>query len=175
MLYRERLYAPWSWWLIGFGIGVPTITAVAFLVDPWVSLGAGLVTATAITFMIGWFGSTEIVVDADGVRVGRSLLGWPWVGSVEVLDAEASARLLGVDADVRAHTVQRPWLKEGIRVEVADAADPHPYWYVSSRTPAQCAAAIAKARAGAPQGDTAQGRLRGPASLPAESTEGIQQ
>ena len=175
MLYRERLYAPWSWWLIGFGVGVPTVSAVAFLAGPWVSVGAALVTATAVTFMIGWFGSTEIVVDADGVRVGRSQLGWSWLGSVEVMDAEASARLLGVDADARAYMVQRPWLKEGLRLEVADAADPHPYWYVSSRTPAQCAAAIARARPESPQGDTGRGRSHGPASLPAESTEGIQQ
>ena len=54
---------------------------------------------------------------------------------------------VAVGADARAFVTQRPWLSESVQVTVDDAADPHPYWLVSSRRPAQLAAAIETARA----------------------------
>lgn len=146
MAYRERLGAPLSWWVVGLAVFVPTVAAIGLLLGPGVSLGAGLGTAVAVIALLAHLSATEIVVDADGVRVGRSLLEWPYVGRVEVADAAATRRILGPDADARAHVVQRPWLDVGVRIEVADAADPHPYWLICSRTPARCAAAIAGAR-----------------------------
>lgn len=147
MAYSERLATPVWWWVVGLGLFVPTAAAMGLMLGPWASLGAALVATVLVAFALSSFSATEIVVDADGVRVGRSLLEWPYVGRVEVLDAAATARALGPGADGRAHVIQRPWLREAVRIEVADAADPHPSWLVSSRTPARYAAAIARTRA----------------------------
>ena len=38
----------------------------------------------------------------------------------------------GVDADARAYLLLRPYLKRAVRVEIADPADPAPYWLVST-------------------------------------------
>ncbi|WP_300078243.1 DUF3093 domain-containing protein [Propioniciclava sp.] len=152
MAYRERLAAPLWWWVLGLGLFVPTAAAIGFMLGPWVSLGAALTVAVLVAFALSSFSATEIVVDAAGVRVGRSMLEWDYVGRVEVLDAAAADHLLGARADARAHVVQRPWLREGVRISVEDSADPHPYWLVSSRTPARCAAAIVRARAEGGQG-----------------------
>ena len=54
-----------------------------------------------------------------------------------------------MDADPRAHIVQRTWIPESVVVTVADPADPHPYWLVSSRRPVHLADAIRRARTGA--------------------------
>ena len=150
--YRERLHAPVSYWAIGVLVGVSTAVAIGFYLGPWVAVAAGVVTVAAVTAVVGWWGSTEIVVDADGVRVGPSLLEWPYVGAVEVLDRTRTRERLGVNADAAAHVVQRPYLSESVLIQVRDAADPHPYWLVSSRSPAGCAAAIADARPDPGQG-----------------------
>lgn len=146
MDYRERLNTPAWYWLVGVAIGASSIVAVGFWYGPWVAFGGGLVVTAAITVGLAWIGRTEVAVDAAGVRVGPSLLEWPWVGAVEVLDAETTRARLGVDADARAFTSQRPWLPESVVVTVEDAADPHPYWLISSRRPARLAAAIEASR-----------------------------
>ncbi len=149
MDYRERLTAPAWYWVVGVLFGVTTIMAVSFWYGPWVAFGGGLFVTAAITVGLAWLGRTEVAVEARGVRVGPSLLEWPWAGPVEVLDAAATRDRLGVDADARAFVTQRPWLAECVVVTVEDAADPHPYWLISSRRPAQLAAAIESARTGA--------------------------
>lgn len=146
MDFRERLTAPAWYWLVAVVFGASTIIAVGFWYGPWVAFGGGLVVTAAITVLLAWFGRTEVAVGGEGVRVGTALLEWPWVGGVEVLDAEATRERLGVGADARAFVTQRPWLSECVVVGVDDAADPHPYWLISSRRPAQLAAAIEAAR-----------------------------
>jgi len=144
--YRERLHAPVSYWVIGVLVGVSTAVAIGFYLGPWVAVGAGVVTVAAVTAVVGWWGSTEIVVDAPGGRVGPRLREWPYVGAGEVLDRTRTRERLGGHADAAAPVVQRPYLGESVIIHVHDAADPHPYWLVSSRSPAGCAAAIADAR-----------------------------
>ena len=46
LVYSERLTAPLSYWVIGFVVGVSTVTAVGFYLGPLVAVFAGLV-ATA--------------------------------------------------------------------------------------------------------------------------------
>ena len=58
------------------------------------------------------------------------------------LDADATRRLAGVEADARAYLLLRPYLKRAVRVEITDPADPAPYWLVSTRHPDELAAAL---------------------------------
>ena len=68
------------------------------------------------------------------------------VGAVTPLDPEAAEALRGPKADARAYLVLRGWIRTAVRVEVADPADPAPYWYVSTRRPEELAAALAEVR-----------------------------
>ena len=61
------------------------------------------------------------------------------------LDADATRRAAGVDADARAFLLLRPYLKRSVRVEITDPADPAPYWLVSTRHPDELAAALQSA------------------------------
>lgn len=147
MDYHERLSTPAWYWLVGITFGVSTIVAVGFWYGPWVAAGGALVVTAAITVGLAWIGRIDVAVDATGVRVGPSVLEWPYVGPVEVLDAEATRERLGVGADARAFTAERAWLTESVVVTVADPADPHPYWLIGTRRPARLAAAIERRRA----------------------------
>ncbi|MFT3874977.1 MAG: DUF3093 domain-containing protein [Propioniciclava sp.] len=146
MEYRERLSAPAWYWLVGVAFGSTSALAMGLWFGIEAAIAGGLGLTALITIAIAWMGRTEIVVDGDGLRVGVNLLEWPWAGEVEALDTARARALLGVEANAAAFEVQRPWLGEAVRIEVADAADPHPYWFVSTRRPAQLAAAIERAR-----------------------------
>ena len=146
MTYRERLTTPVSWWIIALVVGLTFVTAVGFYLGPWVSVAAGVATAGVIAGQLGWLGRRTVQVEEGGVRVDRSLLDWHHVGRVQPLDAAQTRARMGTDADARAWVVQRPWLTEAVEIQVSDAADPHPYWLISSREPVLLAAAIEQAR-----------------------------
>lgn len=148
MIFTERVQAPLSWWAIGLVTGVTTATAIGFYLGPWVAIGAGVVTIIGIVIALLSFGFTTTVTDR-GLKVGASEIEWEWTGDVQHHDASATDRLLGPDANARAFVTQRPWMKESVQVEVRDEADPHPYWLISSRQPAQLAAAIIRAQSAA--------------------------
>lgn len=155
MTYRERLTAPPSYWIIAFFFGLTFVTAVGFYLGPWVAAAAGAVGVVGIAVVLLLIGRVDVLVGADGVRVGSSLLEWPYVGTVAVLDPAATRRRLGVDANAAAWVVQRPYIPGAVELTVVDQADPHPYWLVSSRNPAQFAAAIERARRDARAGGQA--------------------
>jgi hypothetical protein len=81
------------------------------------------------------------------------------IGSVTVVDGEARRRLLGMDSEPLAFVIQRPWIAGGVRIDLVDPQDPTPYWFVSSRRPAELAAALEAARDG--EAGKAEPPLRG--------------
>lgn len=144
--YDERLHVPLRWWVqatmflatvwLAFIVALPATAA-------WVATGL-LLAATAALFLA--YGAARVRV-ADGVLVaGRARIPVTALGTPTALDAEATRLLAGREADVRAYLLLRPYLKRSVRVPVEDPADPTPYWLISSRRPADLAAAIEAAR-----------------------------
>lgn len=146
MDYRERLTTPAWYWIVGVAVGVSSIAAMGLWFGPWATLIGAIVATAILTLAVMLLGQTEIQVGDEGLRVGRSLVEWEYVGRAEVLDAQRTHDRLGVDADARAFVTQRPWIPESVEVTIEDAADPHPYWLVSSRRPKHLVDAIRKAR-----------------------------
>ncbi|MFT4108025.1 DUF3093 domain-containing protein [Propionicimonas sp.] len=162
MSYRERLSVPSSWWVTGLLVALSFVTAVGFYIGPAVAVAAGVVTAVAVVLALLFYGRVVVAVDAGGVRAGDSVLEWPYVGEVIVHDRSATRSRLGPDADHAAWLVVRGYVPGSVEVVVDDPADPHPYWLVSSRRPAQFAAAITASRPISLDGEAGQG----PARLP---------
>lgn len=151
MIFRERLSCPPSYWVIALFFGLTFVTAIGFYLGPWIAGAAGVLTLVGTVVALLAAG-LELVVDATGLRVGRAHLEWPYVGEVEALDVAETRAALGQEADARAYVVDRPWLRQAVRVGVEDAADPHPHWLVATRNPKQLAAALVLGRAEAEGG-----------------------
>jgi hypothetical protein len=144
--YAERLTVPWWWWL---GAGA---LAVLLAAELW--LGAQgprswlpfAVLLPAVAAGLWWLGRIRLAVSAGELRVDDARLPVGFVADAIALDEAGKRLLLGVGADPLAFVVQRPWIPGAVQVLLDDPADPTPYWVVSSRHPADLAAALMAAR-----------------------------
>lgn len=143
--YQETLHVPPSWWLMGAGL-VVAVWWVFFVVVAWpVSVAAGAAAAALMTASLLRYGAVRVVVEVDEFRVGVARLAFRHVGSVEGLDRAATRRALRAHADARAYLVIRAYCPGSVKVSVDDAADPAPYWLVSTRRPSQLTTALNRA------------------------------
>lgn len=144
--YSERLTVPVWWWLAVVGLAASLAVAVFAYLD-W-----PLATAITLSLLVGLlvllvgYGRTRLEVAGRTVAAGRARIGIEHVGEVTALDEPATSRALGAEADHRAFLLTRPYIPTTVRIQVRDAADPHPYWLISSRRPQAFAAAIEQAR-----------------------------
>lgn len=141
--YDERLGVPLRWWAQGTMLVASLWLAIVVAVP---GPAAWIVTAVAMALLaIGlfWYGDARIVVHDGWFRAGRAQIEAHHLGNIAALDATETRRIAGPDADARAYLLLRPYLKRSVRVEVADPADPTPYWLVSSRHPEALATALA--------------------------------
>ena len=141
MLFRERLTVPVGWWVLAALLTVTMLGIVGFYLGPVWGIGVAVLTLVAAA---GLFAVTavQLSVDADELRVGRAVIERTYIGRCRPLDAAATERRAGVDADGRAHLVLRPYIATAVEIELVDPADPVPYWLVSTRRPAKLAAAL---------------------------------
>ncbi|MCA5893912.1 DUF3093 domain-containing protein [Isoptericola sp. NEAU-Y5] len=139
--FRERLVPGPAAWCGALGLGV--IVGVTL----WpLSHVAGIVSAVlAAASTLGALIATAPVIEvADGeLRAGRAHVALSLLGDVTpMLDAEAMRTALGPALDARAYVCLRAWARTGVQVQLADPMDPTPYWLVSTRRPAELAAAL---------------------------------
>jgi hypothetical protein len=140
--YEERLTVPVTWWLLGI-LFVAAVTWAFFVATPLVAtIVAAVVSAAVVGTFLYRYGQPRVSTDPDGFSAGRALLPYRHVGLVEALDAAATRRLLGVEADARAYLLVRGYCRTAVKVMVDDPADPTPYWLVSSRRPEALAASL---------------------------------
>jgi DUF3093 family protein len=140
--YAETLAVPASWWLMGGGAALAVFWAFVVATPLPVAAIAGLVAAALVVVGLRMYGAARVATDPDGFSAGRALLPYRYVGEVEALDAAATRRVLGVEADARAYLLVRAYCRGAVKVMVADRADPVPYWLVSTRHPAALAASL---------------------------------
>lgn len=134
-VYDERLGVPLRWWVQGV-MFVATIWLALVVAMPaaWAwSVTAAVLALLSLAFVA--YGSARVVVGDGWFQSGRARIEATYVGVAVALDAEATQRTAGRDADARAFLVLRPYLKRAVKVEIADPADPTPYWLVSTRHP----------------------------------------
>lgn len=137
-VYAETLTAPLSWWAMAAAV-VVTVFWCFVVATPVVAAVVAAAVAAAIVASILSAYAAKVAADDRGFRAGPALLPWQYVGGVQILDADQTRRLVGVDADARAYLVIRSYCKGAVRVGVADDRDPTPYWVVSTRHPDELA------------------------------------
>jgi len=140
--YSERLTVPLRWWVQGTMLVATLWLAVA--------VAAGAVVGAVATFLAlglmaaGFlsYGGARVSVSDSELRAGHAHIATKLVGPAVALDAGATRRVAGVEADARAFLLLRPYLKRSVKVTITDPADPAPYWLVSTRHPDRLAAAL---------------------------------
>ena len=181
-VYHERLRVPLTWWLVG----LLTIVILATEVVPgWplpVEAAIYVVLVGGVAAMLLNWSRPSIEVGAGELRVGAARLPLAAVGEVTALDEAQTKSLRGPRADPAAFLVIRPYLRRAVYVEVAqpgaesrrghrrlrlrgfrlraEVVSPpadSPYWLVSTRHPAELAAAIEGARPAARAGGATMG------------------
>jgi hypothetical protein len=150
--YDERLSVPVRWWALATMFLATVLIAFLVATPLWVALATtGVLVTVTVALFLG-YGAARVCVRDGEFHAGPARVPVRLLGDVTALDAEDTARLAGVDADARAYLLLRPYLRRSVRVDLADPADPTPYWLVSSRRPAQLVAALSAARAEAAGG-----------------------
>lgn len=150
MAYQERLRVPWVWWLL-LAVLVVSLTAAVLAYVP-LELGGTVVglVAVALGVVIFSYGNAAVRVSDAALAVGRFQIDGEWIASAEALHGEDAVRALGSAANPRDFLQTRPYVRGLVRVRLADPADPHPHWLVSSRNADELAAAITDIAKGKP-------------------------
>ena len=145
--YDERLGVPLRWWALATMFLATLLIAFLVATPAWVALtGTGVLVAALVGVFVG-YGAARVRV-ADGVlTAGRARIPVHHLGEVTALDGAATRLLAGRDADARAYLLIRPYLRRSVRVDIADPADPTPYWLVGTRHPGRLVETLVAARA----------------------------
>jgi Protein of unknown function (DUF3093) len=148
--YRERLWVPWWWWPLGFGLAA----LIAFEVNLGVTaLPDWLPYAILFTVATGallWLGRVEVRVTAGSdVEAGVEL----WAGEAHLpvtaiarsaeIPRSAKSAALGRQLDPSAYVLHRAWVGPMVLLVLDDPDDPTPYWLVSCRHPERVLSALA--------------------------------
>ncbi|WP_258726975.1 DUF3093 domain-containing protein [Cellulomonas sp. NS3] len=138
--HDERLWpGPLGWFLAVAGAG---LLAIAFVpVHPGLAAGVGAV-ALAGTLTFAVLSSPRVRVQDGELTAGRARIPLALLGDARALDRDETRAALGPGLDARAYVCLRAWAGTAVRVEVRDPQDPTPYWLVSTRRPAELAAAL---------------------------------
>lgn len=141
--YQERFRVPAWWWLIALLLVATAAVAVLAYVPPlpaWIVVG---LFAAAVGLIVFSYGHTAVRISDGVLHVGRNRIEGQWIGQVEALDKTASQHVLGAGADTTDLLLTRPYIAELVRISIADKADPHAHWLVSSRRAEELAGVIA--------------------------------
>jgi DUF3093 family protein len=151
--YRERLW-PTPWIYVSSLLLIPA----SILVLAPVSLPAGIVIGVVLyAALTGSLTLTAPVIEVSGgrFRAGRAAVPLGETGTAIPAIGDAARIERGTGLDARAFLVIRGWIKDVVRVPITDAADPAPYWLVSTRHPNELAAAINGSRRPRVEGEPA--------------------
>ncbi|MBC2934499.1 DUF3093 domain-containing protein [Nocardioides sp. zg-1228] len=146
MDYAERLTVPLRWWVQGTMLVASLWLAVLAATPEAIAWTITAVAMLLLVALLGAYGRPRVSVDSTTFRAGRAHIPLELIGDVTPLDAEGVRRQAGVDADARAYLLLRPYIKRGVRVDIADPSDPSPYWLVSTRRPEELVSALEAGR-----------------------------
>ena len=140
MRYRERLWPAW-WVFLATALVIPA----SLLVFIPISVLAGYICAAAlyVAIVVVLLATAPVIEIDDGMlRVGKARIERSYITSATAHTGQDAFAERGPRLDARAWLVLRGWISGVVRIEIDDADDPTPYWLVSSRRPAELAAAL---------------------------------
>lgn len=144
--YRETLYTPWWWYLVGLAIA--GVLAAEFHIGgvpltDWIPYFT-LVPLSVV--LVWWMGHSRLEISGGEVRIRGAHVPLRYVSGAVALDQHTLRRVVGREGDPAAYISVRPWIGPGVQLWLDDEDDPTPYWVVSTRHPDQVLAVLRSAR-----------------------------
>ena len=140
VIYRERQWVPWYFWVLGFAVAGITAATVG-LNRPTIWFTATLVVLAVIVAwsLIAWSSTTvKVTEEPDGSRwlevKGAQLPNDVMARSLAV-PKSAKRNALGPQLDPAAFVVTHGWIDEHVMLVLDDPEDPTPYWLVCTSHP----------------------------------------
>ena len=144
--YRERLWVPWWWWPLGFGVAALIAKEVNMGVrtlPPWLPY---VVLGAVAAGVLLWLGRVEVRVVQAGPDVelwaGQAHLPASVVSRTAEIPRTAKSAALGRQLDPAAFVLHRGWVGPLVLLVLDDPDDPTPYWLVSARHPGRVLSAL---------------------------------
>ncbi len=140
-VYKERLWPSLGMWVFAFIMTASLGIAYGRAYGSDLGIVVGISTSLAVA--LGIVVNTPLIqVDELNFRADRARLPLQYVGQIKQLDNVQSRRARSTDANSNAYFQLRGGIKNSVIIEVTDPEDPHPYWQVSTRRPAELIAAL---------------------------------
>ncbi len=143
--YDERLGVPLRWWAVATMFLASVLLAFLVALPPALAYGSVSLMVAGVAALFVSYGAAQLHVRDGEFVAGAARIPVTLLADPTALDADATRRAIGVEADARAFLLIRPYLKSSVKVVVADPADPTPYWLVSTRNPQRLALALTDA------------------------------
>ncbi|WP_427868864.1 DUF3093 domain-containing protein [Leucobacter luti] len=142
--YRERLL-PGPGLFLALLLLIPGVTLVLMPINSGIALPVGIAVFLLVLLAL-FLMSPVIAISGGNLTAGRATIPLTELGRVELLGAEGLRAAIGPGLDARSYLLVRGWIHRGVRIENIDAADPAPYWILTTRHPQRLADAIEAAR-----------------------------
>lgn len=138
-LFRERLYAA-PWLFVACALIMPATLAIFWPINLTVGIILAIVLYVVIVALLVGYSPVLEVTEAE-FRAGRASVELEFLGTVQSFTGTEATLERGQRLDARAWLLIRGSLPI-VKVPILDAADPVPYWVVSTRRPNELAAAL---------------------------------
>lgn len=147
VLYAERQWVPWYWWLIAAFLVALISAQISFNRSIiWLYVPAVVLTILAVWILFS-MSNTRVRVEqeADGTRwlvTGQANLPHTVVARSLAVPATAKRNAMGRQLDPAAFVVSHGWVPEMVMLVLDDPDDPTPYWLIASKDPEKLLAAF---------------------------------
>ena len=141
-LYKERVLPSIYFYIASITLPVSLLlVALPFSEIVSISLALGSIPTVLV---LSWLGSPLISVTESNLSIGQVSIETKFLGKAEVVRPQDAFQERGVKLDSRAFTKFQIGVKQLVKIEITDPADPTPYWLIATRNPEVIAALINK-------------------------------
>ena len=138
--YRERLW-PAAWVFVATALVIPASLLVFLPISTTAGVVCAIVLYGAIVAIL-LVTTPAVEVDDALFTAGRARLPRSAIASATSFTGAEAIEQRGTALDARAWLLLRGWIPGVVKVQLDDPSDPTPYWLVSTRHPAELAAAL---------------------------------
>lgn len=138
VLYSERQWVPWYFWLNGAAVVAITAATIGLNRAPmWAAITAVVLGALGVWILLSWSSTVlRVEEEADGTRwlsIKSAQLPSDVVSRSLAVPDSARRNALGPQLDPAAFLVTKGWMKQHVMLVLDDPEDDTPYWLIGTK------------------------------------------